>query len=67
MPRRRLLWIVLFFLSIASLLLGDASSYIDDNGVLHDSILMPLGALVAVLAIAVLVFDALLSLKQKIQ
>ncbi|MEA3784809.1 DUF3955 domain-containing protein [Enterobacter quasihormaechei] len=67
MPRRRLLWIVLFVLSIASLLLGDASSYIDDNGVLQDSILMPLGALVAVLAIAVLVFDALLSLKQKIQ
>ena len=66
MPRRRVLWIVLFVLGIAALLLGDSASYVDNNGVLQDSILMPVGALVAVLAIVVLVFDALLTLKRKI-
>ncbi|HGF0767936.1 TPA: DUF3955 domain-containing protein [Kluyvera georgiana] len=62
-PRRRALWIVLFIVTIAALLYADAASYVDENGVLHDSFLMPLGAITAVLAAVVLVFDVLLTLR----
>lgn len=62
-PRRRALWIVLFIGAIAALLYADTASYVDENGVLHDSFLMPLGA---IMAAVVLVFDVLLTLKRKI-
>ncbi|WP_347290090.1 DUF3955 domain-containing protein [Kluyvera georgiana] len=66
MPRRRVLWIVLFVTGIAALLYAGGASYVDGNGVLHDSFLMPVGAVMALLAIVVSAFDALLTLKQKI-
>lgn len=66
MPCRRVLWIVMFVIGIAALLYAGGESYVDDYGVLHDSFLMPVGAVMALLAIVVSALDALLTLKQKI-
>lgn len=60
-----MVWLTLFVLAITSLLIGDACTFTDENGVLRDSPLLLVGAMLAATASVVLVLDVLLMLTQK--
>lgn len=65
LPRRRLLWIGLFIAAITALIYAEAVAWVDENGILHDSPFLPLGGVLAVIAVIVLGFDVLLTVRSK--
>lgn len=46
----RIFWLFLAVLAIGLMHFGDRAAYIDGNGMLHESILMPVGIVLLVLA-----------------
>lgn len=57
LPGRRIIWVVFASAGLLSLLL--AESTIDAKNILHDSALMPAGAILLLLAFLIFVFDAI--------
>ncbi|RPH20919.1 hypothetical protein EHN07_19050 [Buttiauxella warmboldiae] len=57
LPTRRIVWIVVAIAGVVSLSVADST--IDANNIVHDSALMPLGAILLLLAFVIFVFDAI--------
>ncbi|HHT4300996.1 TPA: hypothetical protein ACTYZ0_003569 [Citrobacter werkmanii] len=62
-PIRRMIWIAAAVAGAVSLV--SAKSTIDEQNVLHDSALLPLGWILLLLAFAFLVFDAIKTLTRR--
>ena len=63
LPCRRVLWIVMVI--AAALALTFASSHVDAQGILRDSPLLPVGGVLAVIAVIVTLLDVLLTLRNR--
>lgn len=57
LPTRRIIWIVVAIAGVVSLSVADST--IDANNIVHDSVLMPVGAVLLILAFLIFVFDAI--------
>lgn len=59
LPVRRLIWLVIACVGALSLLM--AQSTIDDNNIIHDSALMPMGAILLLLGLLLAGYDLIKS------
>ncbi|OAT21099.1 hypothetical protein M979_0328 [Buttiauxella noackiae ATCC 51607] len=57
LPKRRIIWIVVAIAGVVSLSVADST--IDANNIVHDSALMPVGAILLLVAFLIFVFDAI--------
>lgn len=57
LPVRRMAWIIVAIAGVLSLVLADST--IDANNIVHDSVLMPVGAVLLLVAFLMFVFDAI--------
>ncbi|MEW7314769.1 hypothetical protein AB1E22_19040 [Buttiauxella gaviniae] len=63
LPVRRLVWLIVACAGALALLM--AQSTIDENNIIHDSALMPLGAILLLAAPFVVVYDVVKTLWRK--
>lgn len=63
LPARRIIWIVVAVAGVLSLSVADSN--IDANNIVHDSALMPLGAILLLVAFLILVFDVINTLMKR--
>lgn len=59
LPKRRMLWIVCG--CIAAVSLKKADLFVDAQGILRDSPLLPFGGVLAVVTVIIMVFDLLIT------
>ncbi|HFV9214623.1 TPA: hypothetical protein ACIAHZ_003997 [Enterobacter roggenkampii] len=57
MRRLRIFWLFLAVLAIGLMHFGDRAAYVDGNGMLHESILLPVGIMLLLLAWAAALLD----------